>query len=430
MERDDKGQFVRPYRGGRMSGWARGMDNRRANVDIPVDVLRNAVNVDILTSGKARMRRGISQAISDAGAHSLWAGKSRMLWGTATTLNTCTTNLAKIVLATDPKYAQPISFVEVNGDVYFSNGLINGKVTAEGVLEQWGIVGPSAPPTCTSLDSATTKDREYMVTCVFVTADGEESGAPTAVKVLCGQEPIIGLTNVPQSSDARVVATRVYVSEVNGTMMYAHSDIPTGVTMGYLSKPFSTHGKKLDTMHMSTIPPGHIVEYYNGRLYVAADNIVYFTDALRYGLHDSKHGYYMFPERVTLLKAVDDGLFVSSDTTYFLDGSPKPATQGSSVSLRPVLPYKAVEGASCNVPNSHDVMWLSERGIVRGGAGGQVANLTEDQIAMDQTDRAALGVLEIDGFKGVMAIMRESRLSPLASDDYVESEVERLTEVR
>lgn len=430
VERKDDGSFIRLYRGGRMNGWDGGMDNRRDNVDIPVNVLRNAVNVDILKSGKLRRRRGIAQIIADAGAHSSFGVENYMLWATATALKKCTPNFAVTTLGANAAYAHPLSYVELNKDVYFSNEYINGKVTALGALEPWGITPPTTAPSVASSDPSLEKLREYQVTCTFVTTTGEESGAPTANKALAGVAATLFVSNIPVSTDPRVAYVRIYVTEVNGTMFYKQADVVNGVTTTFIFTPLNTLGKKLDSQHMTVMPAGQLVEYYNGRLYVARGNILYFTEPLRYGLHNPVHGYYMFPERLTLLKSVDAGLFVSSDATYFIEGSPQPATKGSTVELKPVLPYKAIEGAHCNLPNTKDVMWLSARGVIVGRQNGTAENITEDHIAMDVSERACMGVLERNGFKGVLTMMTNSTASSEISDDYVESEVQRLTEVK
>lgn len=431
-ERDDDGSFLRSYTGGRMNGWDGGMNNRHDNVDLKVNELRNAVNVDILNSGKVRMRRGIKQALADPGAHSVFGAEKFMLYATATALKRATQNLAVSTLAANAAYANPLSYVEMfDKSVYFVNEFLNGHVTSLGALEAWGVAPPTVAPTLTSTDTATTKDREYQVTITYVLNTGEESGAPTAAKVMCGTSASIAVTNILQSTDPRVVYTRVYVSEVDGTMFYKYQDLPAGLTSTNIFTPLSILGQKLETMNMGLMPVGgQLVEYYNGRVYVAKGNIVYFTESLRYNLHNAVHGYYMFPERVTLLKSVDSGLFVSSDMTYFIDGSPQPATKGSTVELKPVLPYKAIEGAHCNMPKTKDVMWFSERGVILGKQDGSAVNVTEKRIAMDTAERACMGVVEQNGFKGVLTIMRNSTLSPETSDDYIESEVQRLTEVK
>jgi hypothetical protein len=124
------------------------MDNRQSQYDLPATVLRDAANVDVMKSGKLRRRRGISQAVASAGAHSAFADSNYMYWATATTLNRAGVNLSSSVLHTDVGFGLPVSYVSVNGDVFFSNENINGKVTASG-YEPWGVQAPTTAPTLT-----------------------------------------------------------------------------------------------------------------------------------------------------------------------------------------------------------------------------------------------------------------------------------------
>lgn len=424
-ERNERGEYVAAYKGGRMTGWERGMNTRRSNIDLPSDMLRSIVNCDVLTSGRIRRRRGIEQRIASAGSHSVFGTNERLYWATQNALMSCDVNYDPSVVASSTQYSSPISYVELHGVVYFSNEVVNGKIV-NGLLQPWGIVPPLLAPTATSNDSGTL-NREYQVTCTFVIKeDGvevEESGAPLGVKVFGSDDGIITLTNIPQSSDARVTHTRIYAKDIDGTVFFAQVDVPATITTYMISRPFAL-GKKLTSQFMANPPAGHLIMYYNGRIYIAVDNILYFTDAIRYGAYDMKHGFIPYPERITVLKAVDDGFYISSDMTYFVKGTPEPGKISQSV----VLPYKAIEGAACDMPSSTDVAWLSERGVIVGSDGGQVKNVTENQIAMDKTDRACMGVIETNGARRLVTIMRDSTQSPLVAEDYVEAEADRIND--
>jgi hypothetical protein len=404
------------------SGWPQGMDNRRSDFDIPKPVLRNGVNVDILSSGRVRRRRGIAQAIADPGAHSVFSDGVRLVWATANKLKTAIPpNFTASVLLTDARLAGPLSYAVVNGEIYFSNELVNGKINAAGTYEAWGIIPPAFAPTL----SATAGTRIVQVNCVFVTATGEESGAPAVASVVsCGDTPSILATNIPQSGDSRVVATRLYATTLDGTALYAEADIPVGVT-SYTLTGFFGRGEMLKTQGMFPPPPGQLLDYYNGKIYIAADKVIWNTQPLRYGICDYEHDFLMYPARVTLLKSVTDGQYVSSDQTYFL-----PQIGTDAVENRDLLPYKAIEGAAMTLPDSKDVIWLSERGFVRGTAGGGMKNLTEGQIAVDRFTRACIGTIEREGHKAVVAIAKTGTVNPLTSSDYRAAEARRTAEVQ
>ena len=414
MQADDRRpgtiNYVAPFAGGMISGWPSGIDNRSSDQDVPRSSLRDAVNCDILTSGKPRRRRGMRQVIADAGAHSVYGSPSWLVWATATTLNISGPNLVKRVLLTDIRLAAPISYTVLNNEIYFSNEAINGKITAAGNYEPWGITPPSVPP----LLSAVTGNRFIQVTCVFITASGEESGAPIGRVVSCGDNPVITVTGIPQSSDSRVVATRLYATDVDGREFFQAADVAAG-NASYIFNGTPYKGQPLRTQFMQPPPPGQLISDKNGLIYIASGSNVFHTEPLNYNLYDPDAAFFMYSERVTLCRATNDGLYVSADQTYFL---PKAGTD--DVTQWPALPYKAYEGAACESIHSNDVFWMSERGFVVGTQSGEMTNLTEKQLAIDSHERGCMGIIETDGHKALVAIMKETkRVSPLASSDYI-----------
>lgn len=404
---------------GRYSGWAKGMDNRRADFDLPVDVLRDAVNVDVHSSGQVKMRRGIVQVIPDANAHSVYSDGKRLVWATPNTLKMADANMDKITLLTDSRLANPLSYTLVNGEIYFSNEQINGKINALGAYEKWGIVPPSTQPTL----SAVTGPYLFQVVVAFVTLSGEESGSGLPVQVMTTDPATIIVSNIPQSSDSRVVATRIYVTGPDGDVYFRNQDVPTGITNEILYGPFD-NGMFLKNQFNANPPPGQLIEKHKGWIFIAIGNLLIHTDALRYGIYEDTASFFMFPERLTLLKAVPDGVYVSADKTYFL---PNAGTE--DVQQIPVLPYRAIEGAACHLPNSEDVAWMSERGLVRGSAGGQVVNLTEGQIAVDKFTRGCLGYAKNNGHQALVSIMTGATPNPMVSPDFVALDAIRKAEI-
>jgi hypothetical protein len=411
----------------RYDGFPLGMNNRRSDFDLQQGEdgapLRNAVNVDILASGRVRRRRGLTQRVADANAHSIFSDGVRMVWATPTALKLVGPNLVPTTLLTSVLLATPISYVPLHGEIYFSNERINGKITAANEYTPWGITPPSSAPTL----AATAGDRFVQVTCTFVigrpdapTSPGEESGAPLGVVVSCTDTPSIRVTNIPQSSDSRVRWTRIYVTALNGTVFYSEVDVPAGVTAVTLNGKFGL-GQRLETQFMQPPPPGQLLTYSAGRLHIASGNNVFSTRPLRYGLYDPEEDFLMYPERVTLLKGVEDGVYLSVERTYFVPGVGTPGVKPVEV-----FDYRAIEGAACDVAGSSDVMWLSERGLIRAANGGAAKNLTEEQIAIETVSRACLGPLEYNGHKAVLAIAEEGKVSSFASTDFVAAEAARL----
>jgi hypothetical protein len=410
------------YRGGRLPGWPGGMDNRRDSYDLTFDYLRDAVNVDVMNSGKIRRRRGIAQAVASSGAHSVFSDGSFIYWATTNQLKRADKNMSTSTLHTDVGFVYPLSYVAVNGAVYFSNEILAGVVGVSG-YEPWGIQAPTAAPVLTA---QTAGDIVIQVTATFVTSTGEESGAPLGKSVLVNDAQTILLSDIPVSSDARVTSVRIYTTTLDGDVFYQYADIPNGITSTTVQGPFGI-GQALRTQFCDRPIPGQLIEFFNSHMFIATDNVLWYTKPYAFGLVDYRERYIQLPGRITLLKAVDDGLYLSAaGATYFLKDPCTP-----NMVLTPVLPYAAIEGAALTIPDKKEieVAWMSERGIVVGSTGGQVKNITEERIAVDTHTRGCLGVVEYNGDKRFIMISQDNRDSPLVSQDFVESRQKQFDEV-
>lgn len=392
-------------------GWPKGVDNRAPDHDVPDGALRDAVNVDIRTSGKVVSRKGVEQMLALPGAHSIYADDERMVWADADTLYMCREDLLPVELLTNSLLSTRLSYVTVNGEIFFSNEYINGKITAADVYAPWGIAVPTSAPTGSGT-TVETLDRLYNVACTFVTATGEESGAGPHTSVLCGDTPTIRVSNLPQPTDSRVTHIRVYVTNIDGKVYYRQTDVPVGLTSVLLSG-FFANGAPLRTQFNSPPPPGQLLTYLNGIIYIASGNTIWHTEPLNYNLADNAGNFFMHSQRITLLTAVPDGLYVSSEHTYFYSG-----VGTDDVKRVEVLPYKAVEGAAMRVVDTTDVMWFSERGFVRATKGGQVKNLTEDQLAVPAYTTGAMGTDVTDGHQSVVALLFDPVGAVAQSADY------------
>lgn len=403
-----------------MYGWSGGLNNRQADYDLASDELRDGVNIDILLSGKIRRRRGLSQAFADPGAHSLYADGTHFYWATATALKKGTRDFAVQTLDTGTKYASPISFASLNGTTYFSNESTNGAIVS-GVRVPWGIAPPAAAPAVTGAPSGT---QYYHVTCTFITATGEESGAPPSTAALSDDTEVLNLTSIPQPTDARVTAVRIYVSYKGDVELFQHKDLPVGVTTYTIRGPFG-QGQLLRTQFHAPPPAGQLLERYYGYMLVASGSVLYHTAPFTANLVDMRKGYMVFPERITMLAAVNDGVYVSADQTYFIAGFGT-----TNMSLNPVLPYRAIERASAHIPNSNDVVWLSERGFVLGTAGGAAKNMSEGKVVVENAAGGCLGIVERDGDKRFIAVVADGTPPPLVSSDFLTARQEQIDEVR
>jgi hypothetical protein len=225
---------------------------------------------------------------------------------------------------------------------------------------------------------------QYFVAITYLNTDGQESGTGAAAYVTLPDHGAIVLSSIPQGVGAKI---RIYVSTANGTSdeLWQHADVPMGTTTYRISR--YTPGKALRTQFMEPLPAGQLLRRFNGRMYVAVGNVLIFSDALRYHLYSPERDFIMFPERITMIEPVVDGLYVSSNQVYFLQGG-----DSTKYSLNPATPVKAVEGTSLVVPGhlfpalkitQNLVYWFTEHGPYVGSPGGEVQALMDTRLAVN-----------------------------------------------
>ncbi len=139
--------------------------------------------------------------------------------------------------------------------------------------------------------------------------------------------------------------------------------------------------------HKQKPPTGQHIEYYNGRIYIAKNHTLWFTDAYAFGRVDMRGNAMEFKDEITMVKAVRDGLYISigditnRSSVVFLKGP----TPKDFISV-PIFDYGAIEGSptKCksafigegSADDEDVVMWASRKGICVGAAGGNARNLT------------------------------------------------------
>lgn len=132
--------------------------------------------------------------------------------------------------------------------------------------------------------------------------------------------------------------------------------------------------------------PGQHIEYYNGRLYIARNETIWYTDAYALGRVDMRKNFIKMKDEVTMLRAVDDGIYVSigdindRSSVVFLGGS-----HPDEFVYKEVADYGAIEGTDVKSKgafvgdSSIDgkvIFWTSRKGVCLGANGGNFQNLT------------------------------------------------------
>lgn len=362
-----------------------GIDNVRPDEALQVSGeakslhVKEAVNVDINQAGRLKLRAGGTK-VSPIPYTDLWYSELHgdtfaLLLDELVRVNTSDWSCVKL-----GQVGTGLRCVGLNNKILFtaSTGLF---IYDGNSLEPLTIETPPSPTLNTGRNGGLEAGR-YTVAISWV--GHVESAASdsitvdiqqTAIGVMPQSDGHIDVT-LPYVYDKNVSAVRVYVSSVNGTEMKLHSEHPpsqTSVTIDGVANITTP----LKFAHMAPMPVGRFMKYWNGRLLSADKNLLRFSEALTYHLHDERYGYVALPQRITFVEPVEGGIWVGQSTNViFLRGTDIGEfvmEVGSNIAPAPNSAIIIKSDLSGNASNggSDCVVWLSQRGYLLGTPDGQ-----------------------------------------------------------
>ena len=369
-----------------------GLNNNQNPENTPVNYLKKALNVNIDKTGNVSKRKGYTKVITGSFT-SLWASPSgngcyAVLEGNLIKINydyTYSTLLNNVGI-------DKLSFEEVDNIIYFSSVSYNG-IIENGTLKTWGLSKNLIKPIL-SVTTGSLLEGIYQVSFTYVRNDGIESGVSESTKITIPINSGITL-NIPSINDSSILYARIYCSTQNGSTLYYSGTSTIG--SNYTINTISNLSNPLRLFNLDAAPTGHIVRYYRGRIYIASDNILWYSEPLQYQHFRLNSNYIEFPTRIKEIMPVEDGIWIGSDRLYFLSGDEP--TQFKRIIKDNI---KIVEGTATIVSSSYNLegtdqgsnagspaeyKWLvtSNIGILSLNNSNQSSNLTVQNVELEQS---------------------------------------------
>lgn len=364
-----------------------GLQNTTATERLKPGMLESARDVDIDSMGVLSSRLG-QTLVSASATHSPFSTNGLFVvvqgldmkrvdeGGSLTTLKRLT-------------YGGRVAYAEVNGTVYFSNGVDTGRIFGGSVLE-WGIRRPKSQPVATA-GYGTLPPGRYLYAMTFLRWDGSESGSQVPALVELTAQGGIAFSGIESSSDPEVVGAVLYLSGPNGTELYRAGVAPAGTsTLSYGNDGLDL-GSPLHPDPVFPAPPGTDVEVHAGVMYVADGDVAWASDQYNYERFRMGKRFLRLPGPITMLHSVSTGMYAATDRgTWFLEG-----TDPETMRARQVLEAGAVPGSVASVdggeraaggegdiPSRPGAIWMSSHGVIFGDDLGQVTKVTQDNFGI------------------------------------------------
>lgn len=195
-----------------------------------------------------------------------------------------------------------------------------------------------------------------------------------------------GQIALPMVTDPTVTGVNIYATNVGGTDMQLAGTVNRGATSFVIAKDH-TLGMAAQFAHLSPMPTGKYLCYWNGRLITATANVIRFSEPLAYHLHDERHGFIQTSQRVTFIQPVENGLWVGqSDHVIFIQGTQPDDMTISIKSAQAPVPNSAIQIPSNDIGEAAEggslvTIWLASNGYVAGSSAGQIVEYQAGRIS-------------------------------------------------
>lgn len=190
---------------------------------------------------------------------------------------------------------------------------------------------------------------------------------------------------LPMVTDPTVTGVNIYATSVGGTdMQLAGTAIRDGTSFT-ITKDHKL-GMAAQFAHLSPMPTGKYLCYWRGRLVTATANVIRFSEALAYHLHDERHGFIQTSQRITFIQPVNGGLWVGQvDHVIFIEGTQLGDMNIAIKSSAAPIPSSAIQVGSGEIGEiaeggEQTVVWLAANGYVAGSSSGQIVEYQSKRI--------------------------------------------------
>ena len=395
-----------------------GIDMKSDEAELPKGAVRDAVNVDITLDGGVRRRRGLIKRAGFTGGHSMWSPRSQAfaLFAQADALRMIQVkpdgSVAARTVLTGLFAADAVSYCELEQRVVFTNGRDLGTVDANGNARMIGVTDPAGMPTV-SVGAGGLQHGRYGAAYSFVNARGVESGlSPAAfIDLPEGGGIVFALPVIPDDA----VSIRAYTTPANGEVFYQMAEVPAG--MATVTVGDDAPGKLADTQFLHRMPGGSIVRVFKGRLLVAVDNFLAFSEPFNYGLTSRRHNFIQFESTVTMVEAVESGVYVGTEAAvYFLAGSGPKDFEQAVVSFNVPVPGASTLLPSARLPDDMErltdapvAVWLGAIGYSVGLATGLVHDVQSDRIDLPNYAAGSTVTYTTNGLTQLISVVQSEQ---------------------
>lgn len=402
-----------------------GINNIDSDEQLEDSELRAAKNIDISRKGKLSRRDGFSKVYIGTNVHSVWSDGTTTPFVEDGVLKTLASDNTATTIRSDVTRFGTMSYYAVNGSIYYTDGTVTGIYNVDEGSKPLGLPTPFTRPVLTSV-SGVLPAGQYGVAFTVADASGMESGATISTWIeLPNDGSGITVSGISVPADASYV--NVYMTNTDGdTLFLAESTTDSSVTITH-----PPQGAAVRTQFLDAMPAGNIIAYHKGRTLVARGNFIVFSEPHSL-LTRLTQNFVMFPSTVNMIAPVEDGIFISCEggKTYHVFG-----TDPMQWAMTEKADYAAIKGTAVLVNpellpgefQEEGWVWLSEKGICIGAAGGSFQNITSTKYGVKPSTIGTAMLMQRDGHNRYVSTLHPSdgEVNNIHFSDVATAEVRR-----
>lgn len=366
------------------------LNNIASADEVGINGLVVAKNIDITRANRIVRRDGYVKKI-DGQIIAMSGDKNIVLFIADNSLMRLNDDLVSAtVMVTGVGNSPVLSVCYAHNKLYWSNNEQIGSIRQnEDISCPVGISIPTAP-IILAVEGGNMPKGDYISAYTYFT-DGGEEGPASSISVIRNAELGLKFLNLDSPINCNnITHIGIYLTQKNGEVLYRAKVIPVGSgDYSYLNNT-SELNFQLRSQYLANLPAGHFLRYFRGRLLVAKDNYLFYSEAYNLELYNPLGNFVAFNFRITNVGVSRNGVFVTTlDETVFLAGH-DPAKWEYIV----VAKYGAIEGTmnavdgeligAEGVPNNTEVLcWATRNGLVIGLDDGSIINLTAKYFHFD-----------------------------------------------
>lgn len=359
--------------------------------------LRSAINVDLDEAGNVERRDGVTERVVSVAGKTVFSGAGLLLFqdeGNIKSVNTSTWVASNVVTGLSDSVT--VQFHDLAGKVFYTNGTVNGIITAAGAGTNWGMTVPPQATLNTTVGGL--PEGRYRVACTLLDANGVMSGAPKAKVIDVDGAEDITVTISPIDSNATHV--RIYASYANTPDMWMCKQVAVGALPATLSAVLTGSENSSEPLRTQFLQ-GPISGFeglasWGGMILSWKGKYVVRSQGNRHHLFDLRRGVWKQPYDVQAVSGIEDGPCYVALTKGMIRYSGQPGRENFQRKQLDGRKYaagaKTVWGDELNGLDGvagRVALFASENGLAIGLPNGNVVHPMKDLVSWDVSGMTA-----------------------------------------